>query len=85
MWKDPIWDTYTQEEILIEYYAYLYELDEKVKHEFEVGLDAGAEVYGEAIYDWLDRMVEENQEVVKRQLAEMPDKVSFSPNKDTEE
>ncbi len=80
LWKDPIWDTYTDEEILVEYYSYLFAKDEKFRSEFEATINAGTEIYGEDIYEWLDRKVRENQEEMKKKLEEMPDKVSFSPD-----
>ncbi len=40
LWNDPIWDTYTIEGIIVEYYAYLFELDGKLRKEFEASIDA---------------------------------------------
>jgi hypothetical protein len=87
LWKDSIWEEYTDEEILIEYFAYLFAMDEVERKKFEVSIDAGTEIYGEDIFDWLDRKVKENQEEMKAKLEEMPEKVSFSPDsgKDQEE
>jgi len=49
------------------------------KSQFEAQINAGTELYGEDIYDWLDRMVEQNQKEMKEQLESLPDKVSFTP------
>jgi hypothetical protein len=85
LWEDPIWDKYTDEEILVEYFAHLFSKDETFRKDFEVQIDAGTQVYGNDIFDWLDKMVEENQAEMKQKLEEMPDKISFSPDKDVEE
>ncbi len=81
LWKDPIWDEYTDEEILIEYFSHLFSKDEAARKEFEVEMNAGTAVYGEAIFDWLDKMVENNQKEMEEKLDAMPEKVSFSPDK----
>jgi len=85
--KDPIWEEYTDEEILIEYFSHLFSNDKIARQEFEVQMDAGEELYGEDIYDWLDKKVKENQKETEAKLEAMPDKVSFSPekNEDKEE
>ena len=87
LWKDPIWEEYTDEEILIEYFSHLFYADKGARAEFEVREFSGTETYGEDIYDWLDRKVAENQAENKKKLDEMPDKISYSPelNKDQEE
>lgn len=86
LFKDPIWDEYTDEEILIEYFAHLYTIDKTARSDFEVQAFSGEAMYGEDVYDWLDRMIAKNQEEREKKLDEMPDKVSFSPeaNKDEE-
>lgn len=81
LWKDPVWDSYTDEEILIEYFAHLFAKDEIARKDFEVSIDAGTQIYGEDIFEWLDRKVKENQEETKKKLEELPDRVSFSPSK----
>lgn len=87
LWKDPIWDEYTDEEILIEYFSHLFSTDKAARAEFEVQAFSGKEMYGEDIYDWLDRKMDELKVENEKKLEEMPDKVSFSPetNKDHEE
>lgn len=87
LWKDPVWEDYTDEEILVEYFAHLFSMDQAARTQFEVYAFSGSDMYGEDIYAWLDRKVAENQEEHEKKLKEMPDKVSFSPetNKDLEE
>lgn len=87
LWKDPIWDEYTDEEIMIEYFSHLFSKDETARKEFEVQMNAGEMVYGDDVFDWLDKKIKQNQEEMEKKLDEMPEKVSFSPdkNEDTEE
>lgn len=87
LWKDPIWEQYTDEEILIEYFAHLFSKDDVARKEFEVQINAGEKLYGEDIYEWLDQKIKTNQEEMETKLDELPEKVSFSPgkNEDKEE
>lgn len=85
--KDPIWDEYTDEEILIEYFAHLYTEDKTAKEEFELSLNHEEGIVDEDAYSWLDKMVAQNQEEMKKKAEELPEKISFSPekNEDREE
>lgn len=77
LWKDPIWDTYTDEEIMAEYFSYQFVEDEDARIEFEKVSDIIVE---SGIYDWLDEMVEKNQAETARVLEEMEENVSFTPD-----
>lgn len=74
--KDPIWETYEDEDILAEYYAHVFTKDEKAKDEFLVSLK-GAD---SDIYDWFDEMIAKNQEELKQASEELPEEVGFDPN-----
>lgn len=80
LWKDSIWDDYTDEEILIEYFAHLFTEDKKSKEEFELTLNNDGMI-DEETYDWFDRMIAKNQQEMKAKLKELPEKISFSPDK----
>ena len=84
LWKDPIWEEYSDEEILIEYFAHLFVEDAEAKREFEMDIDSNAAKYEEA-YEWLDRMVKQNQEENRKMLEEMPEKISFVPGAEDRE
>lgn len=75
--KDPIWEEYREEEILIEYYAHVYMVNKEERARFEAVLQ-GAD---ENIHDWLDSMIEKNQGEVEKQIKEMglEDSLSFKP------
>lgn len=79
LWKDEIWDTYTNEEILIEYFSYSFDMNEQFRKDFELQLNDSSQTYGD-VYDWLLRKVEENQREMRTTLQELPEKVSFSPS-----
>lgn len=86
LWKDPVWEDYTPEEILIEYFSYLFAENETLRKEFEGEMDLGNKAYAD-IYNWLDQQVALNQNETRKKLDELPEKISFSPenNIDLEE
>lgn len=57
---DPVWDNYTDEQILIEYYAILLERDSSFREEFESKLNSTMDLADEDV-DWMDKMIAENQ------------------------
>jgi len=72
---DPIWDAYTDEEIIVEYYAHVLNSSKESRDALLnklQGLD-------ETIYDWLDAQIERNQKENKRKAEKMEDSLSFSP------
>ena len=75
--KDPLWDEYTAEEMIAEYYAHVYTVNKEERALFETTLR------GEDpdVHDWLDKMIEDNQEVTKQKIEEMglEDSLSFKP------
>lgn len=84
LWKDPIWEQYTDEEILIEYFSHLFAKDKELQNEFKAQISNGED--DEDIYAWLDQKIAENEAERKQKLEELPEKVSFSPDgKDVEE
>lgn len=74
--EDPIWDKYTDEQIVIEYIANVFTKDKERLKDFEMKL------YGQdsEIYDWLDAKVKENQEELAKTLEKMEDSVKFVPD-----
>jgi hypothetical protein len=77
--KDPIWDKYDDEEIIVEYFAHFYSKkpEEAQKLLSEISMDE--ELAGN-VYDWLDDMVEANQKELKDTLpVDGEDEVDFSP------
>ncbi len=57
---DPVWDTYTDEQIIIEYYAILLDKDATFREEFESKLNSTLGLADEDV-DWMDKMIAENQ------------------------
>lgn len=67
---DPIWNSYTEAEMLVEYYAHVYQNSPKERDAFIhalKGLDGD-------IMDWLDDQVKKNQEDMSA-----TDSISFNP------
>jgi hypothetical protein len=80
LWKDAVWADYTAEDILVEYFAHLFSKNEGARKTFEASLDAGPEVYGEDVFEWLDRKVAENQKEMETKSSQLPDRIAFSPD-----
>lgn len=62
--EDPIWERYSDEQILIEYYALCFVRDESFRKEFEAALSGMGE-QGKAAIDWMDAEIKKNQEALK--------------------
>lgn len=73
--EDPIWDKYTDEQILVEYFAGLYARSKEERERLEVQL-AGSDP---DINEWFDKMIEKNQEEMAEKAKSYEDKVRFVP------
>lgn len=76
--KDPIWKTYTDEEIVAEYFAHVMAEDKEFRIAFE-GVIKTTESAIEDFFQWTEEM--EKKDKIK-QIEELPDKISFSPGKE---
>lgn len=72
--QDPIWENYSDIQILAEYFGWMYSesKEQRDKIEHEIGMN-------EDMYDWFDRMIEENKEELK-QKAEALEDINFDPS-----
>lgn len=79
--KDPIWDTYTKEEILIEFFAHQFHDDPQKLREFEIQLGND---YGdlESFADWADSQMGIAKKERDRTLLDMEERIVFNPDKD---
>jgi len=73
--EDPIWDRYTDEGILVEYYANLYTTSKDELKKFE-----GEIVDEEDFASWADGQIEENQKELVGTLDSAEDSIRFSPD-----
>lgn len=81
MLKDRIWDQYSDEEILVEYYAILYRENKNAREDFETILDG----YDVEDFDWMDEMVQKNKSAVekkKKELESLEDEITFDPKEE---
>jgi hypothetical protein len=76
--KDPIWDSYTIEELLIEFYAHQFEDNKEFRLKFEYELDLGADLV-EDFVAWADRQIEKEVKIKHEQLGEAEGHIKFSP------
>jgi len=73
--KDSVWDNYTDEDILVEYFAFLYYSNEKIRSQFEGILNGESE----DLMDWFKKMEAKNKEDLDNYLREVPDDLSLKP------
>lgn len=74
--EDPMWDKYTDEQILVEYFANLFMKSKEERERFE------GQFKGEDpdLYDWFDRKIAENKKELEAKAADLEDSVSFKPD-----
>lgn len=77
--KDPIWDEYTIEELLVEFYAHQFQESKEFRQAFEQSLGE-TDDYVEAFSKWADQQMAEDAKIREQTLGETEDKVSFSPS-----
>lgn len=75
--KDPIWDNYTSEELLIEFFAYRFQ-DESFRVPFEQQLDTRSGVVDE-FAAWADKEMKKEAKIRDKILGGLEDRVSFDP------
>jgi hypothetical protein len=80
LFNDPVWDNYTDPEILIEFFAIKFDENEKLRDEFQAGLVTAKK----ADVDWMLRQEEKllKQGKIKEEPSEKPKEsplVEFKP------
>lgn len=74
--KDPIWDEYTVEELLVEFYGHHFVENEDFRRRFEIEIgDVNGEI--DAFSDWADKEMAKEAKIREGTLGE--DKIKFSP------
>ena len=74
--KDPIWEKYTDEELLVEYFALIFETNEEEREKFK----ANARGVEDDVLDWFDEEEVKDNKKRKESLKEVED-FTFSPEK----
>lgn len=75
---DPIWDSYTEEGLLAEFYAHQMSENERFLQEFESSL---GDIYGvvDEFDAWANKQMAEEAKIRDKVMGETEDSVSFSP------
>jgi len=73
-YKDPLWDSYTDEEIIIEYYCHVYNTNKAEADKMRASF-----VKEEDFFAWTEKMMKKNEEDLDKKREEMED-VNFSPD-----
>lgn len=76
---DPIWDNYSNEELLVEYYAQLFMRDQGFRQAFETNSEVGKSEYDDFL-QFADRKIEEAEQERQQLLDGLEEKISFKPN-----
>jgi hypothetical protein len=75
--KSTIWDKYTAEELIVEFYALKFFEDSEYSKEFEARLNGEAQ----EDLDWMNKEIEKNKVEIEKLKQQYPEKVNFSPGK----
>lgn len=78
LFKDPIWDSYTEEELLIEYFSVLYKNDPIKKEEFEKTISNKPGNYDDFL-NFADEQIKKNKQDMEEEQNNLPDRLEFSP------
>jgi hypothetical protein len=79
LYKDPIFDSYTVEELLAEFFAHQFHESKEFRVTFEEQIgDVNGD--GEDFADWADRKIAEDAKIRDKVMGGMEDKVSFNPS-----
>lgn len=73
--KDPIWESYSDAEIMAEYFAWMYTESKEMREKLEAELGSN-----EDMYEWFDRMIEENNKELEARSKEFEDSIDFDPS-----
>lgn len=73
LYKDPVWDLYTDEELLIEYFCHRLTTDEDFKEDVEVMYD----IFDKTVNDWLADKVSDLDAELEAELDAMDDEISL--------
>lgn len=77
--ENPIWEKYTNEEIIVEYYATKYALDKDAKEAFQRQLN-GEKIEEDDMFDWMDSEIEKNKKELTEKFGnKKTENISFKP------
>ncbi len=81
--KSPIWDNYTNEEIIIEYFTLKFLKDENFKNEFrsqKQGVDVSEAPIADDFMDFVNRQEIQTKKELDAMKEKMGENLNFSPN-----
>lgn len=74
--EDEIWDKYTDEQIMVEYFANLFSENKEEREKFETGFTGN----DTELMDWFDKQIADNQKEVEAFADKIQDQVKFVPD-----
>ncbi len=78
LFKDPIWDSYSDEDLIVEYFARIFRVDKDRRQKFEAEIGKKDTDYDNFL-EFADAQIEKNQEELNEKADELEDNVSYSP------
>lgn len=85
-YKSPLWESYSDEDIMIEYFALKFLKDEEFKKEFKAQLQGKIvhkdQMTEDEFADWADKMESENKRELDKLKETMVETINFNPNTD---
>lgn len=76
---DPVWDSYADEQFIIEYFTILFSKDQEALKTFENVLKFGDPKEENPDFEWMEQQVRENAKALKRYNEEMSSEFSLKP------
>lgn len=80
LYKDPIWDSYTVEELLVEFYAHQFQENKQFRQEFEASVGNMDPTSVDSFSDWADKEMSKEAKIRETTLGQMEENVSFRPD-----
>lgn len=73
--EDEVWEKYTEEQILVEYFANVFSKSKEERERFEIQLSGS----DPDINNWFDKMIEQNQQEISEKLKAQEEQVKYVP------
>lgn len=74
--NDPIWESYSDEQILVEYYGHVFAKDKEERERFEAILQGG----DPDLVDWMVQSAEAENDKIKKMGEEQEESIKFNPS-----
>lgn len=77
--KDPIWESYTPEAIVVEFFAHRFVVDEDFRAQFEFAMEVGKSVVDD-FNAWADKQIGQARKEREEMRNGVEDRIQFDPS-----